>query len=96
MKAKNLVQSWLEVELDINGKNLTEALDKLNKKMNSSHTHSRVNEWKENRNERGTRLPRELRVYMAKIVVKQVLEAAGLNTSKLNSRVLNKIVEQLS
>lgn len=96
MKAKNLVQSWLEVELNQNGKNLTQALEALNNKMESSHTHSRVSEWKENRNERGTRLPRDLRVYMGKLAVKSILAAAGVDTSKLSKKVLNKIVEQLS
>ncbi|MBP9722262.1 MAG: hypothetical protein KBD64_03775 [Gammaproteobacteria bacterium] len=96
MKSKSLVQSWLEVELNINGKTLTEALAALNSKMDSSHTHSRVNEWKENRNGRGERLPRELRMHMAKLVMKDVLESAGVNTSKLSKKVLNKIAEQLS
>lgn len=96
MKAKTLVQSWLEVELNINGKTLTQALASLNDKMDSSHTHSRVNEWKENRNGRGDRLPRELRSHLAKVVIKDVLANAGINTDKLPKKVLNKIAEQLS
>lgn len=96
MKSKTLVQSWLEVELNINGKTLTQALDALNKKMKSSHTHSRVNEWKENRNGRGERLPRELRTHMAKLVIKNVLESAGISLAKLPQKTLNKIAEQLS
>ena len=96
MKAKTLVQSWLEVELNINGKTLTQALAALNSKMDSSHTHSRVNEWKENRNGRGDRLPRNLRCHLAKVVIKDVLASAGVNTDKLPKKALNKIAEQLS
>lgn len=96
LKAKTLVQSWLEVELNINGKTLSQALDALNTKMQSSHTHSRVNEWKENRNGRGERLPRELRVHMSKLVIKDVLSNAGLDVSKVSKTVLAKIAEQLS
>ena len=96
MKSKSLVQSWLEVELNINGKTLTQALDSLNRHMDSSHTHSRVNEWKENRNGRGERLPRELRMHMSKLVIKDVLSNAGINTDKISKKVLNKVAEQLS
>ncbi len=96
IKSKTLVQSWLEVELNINGKNLTNALESLNSQMGSAHTHSRVNEWKENRNGRGERLPRELRVHMAKIVMKDILSNAGLDVSKINKATLNRIAEQLS
>lgn len=95
MKAKTLVQSWLEVELNINEKTLAEALRDLNKKLDSVHTHSRVREWEENRNGRGDRLPRKVRSYMAKIVIKHVLEAGKINTSKVNTRTLNKMAEQL-
>lgn len=96
IKAKTLVQSWLDVELNINGKNLTGALQALNTKMGSAHTHSRVNEWKENRNGRGERLPRDLRVHMAKLVIKDVLSNAGLDVSKVSKATLNRIAEQLS
>lgn len=96
LKAKTLVQSWLEVELNLNNKSLGQALDALNSKMNSSHTHSRVNEWKENRNGRGERLPRDLRVHMSQLVIKDVLAGAGLDVSKLTRKALNKIAEQLS
>lgn len=96
IKAKTLVQTWLEVELNSNNRTLGEALELLNKKMDSSHTHSRVNEWKENRNGRGERLPRELRVHMSKIVIKDVLQNAGIDTTKLSKAVLNRIAEQLS
>ncbi len=96
MKSKSLVQSWLEVELNINGKTLTQALAALNGKMESSHTHSRVNEWKENRNGRGERLPRDLRMHMAKLVMKDVLKSAGIDADKLSKKTLNKLAEQLS
>jgi len=96
MKSKSLVQSWLEVETNINGKSLGQALDSLNKKMKSAHTHSRVNEWKENRNGRGERLPRALRVHMAKLSIKDVLSNNGVNVDKLSKKELNKIAEQLS
>lgn len=95
-KSKSLVQSWLEVELNVNNKSMTEALNSLNKKMDSAHTHSRVNEWKENRNGRGERLPRDLRTHMAKLVIKEVLENAGLDVSKVTKKTLNRIAEQLS
>jgi hypothetical protein len=96
LKSKSLVQSWLEVELNINHKTLAQALESLNTKMDSSHTHSRVNEWKENRNGRGERLPRDLRIHMSKIVIKEVLTNAGLDVSKISNKVLGRISEQLS
>jgi hypothetical protein len=95
MAAKNLVQSWLEFELEVNQKTLTEALYTLNSKMNSAHTHSRVNEWKETRNGRGERLPRDLRVHLAKLVIGHVLESSGVEVRNISKRVLNKIAEQL-
>ena len=95
MKAKTLVQSWLEVELVFNGKTLAEALKELNKHLNSAHTHSRVREWEENRNGRGARLPREIRLYMAKVVLRHVLESSGVNASALASRAVSRIAEQL-
>lgn len=94
LKAKTLVQTWLEVELKKSP--LSKILDTLNKKMKSAHTHSRVNEWKENRNGRGERLPRDLRVHLSKLVVKDVLINAGLDVSKLNKKALDRIAEQLS
>jgi hypothetical protein len=95
MKAKTLVQSWLEVELEFNNKTLAEALRDLNKHLNSAHTHSRVREWEENRNGRGARLPREIRLYMAKVVLRHVLESSGVNADTLGSRTISKIAEQL-
>jgi hypothetical protein len=92
MKAKNLVQAWLEVELE--NKILTEALEDLNDHLGSAHSHSRVREWEENRNNRGERLPREVRVYMAKIVARDVLKAAGLDPKKLTSRQVDQIAER--
>jgi hypothetical protein len=92
MKAKNLVQAWLEVELS--DKILAEALEDLNDHLGSSHSHSRIREWEENRNNRGERLPRDVRVYMAKIVARDVLKAAGLDPKKLTSREVNMIAER--
>jgi hypothetical protein len=92
MKAKNLVQAWLEVELS--NKILAEALEDLNEHLGSAHTHSRIREWEENRNNRGERLPREVRVYMAKIVARDVLRAAGFDPKKLSNKELNMIAER--
>jgi len=92
MKAKNLVQAWLEVELS--DKILAEALEDLNEHLGSAHSHSRVREWEENRNNRGERLPREVRLYMAKIVARDVLKAAGLDPKKLTGREVNMIAER--
>lgn len=94
MKAKNLVQAWLEVELNENDKILAEALEDLNQHLGSAHTHSRVREWEENRNGRGERLPREVRVYMAKIVARSVLNAAGFDAKKLTKRHLTVLAER--
>lgn len=96
MKAKTLVQAWLEVELDYNEKSLADALRALNKKLDSAHTHSRVREWEENRNGRGDRLPRRVRQYMGRVVIRHVLENAGLSAHRKQGRVLNKIVDMLS
>jgi hypothetical protein len=92
MKAKNLVQAWLEVELE--NKILAEALEELNDHLGSAHSHSRVREWEENRNNRGERLPREVRLYMAKIVARDVLSAAGMDTKKLTTRQIDLIAER--
>ena len=94
LRAKTLVQAWLEVELDKNKQTLTKTLEKMNKKLGSAHTHSRVREWEENRNGRGNRLPREVRMFMAKIVCKDILSDVGLNTKDLTSSQINKIVRQ--
>lgn len=96
IKTKNLIETWSEVEQNINQRSFGKALDSLNKKMKTSYTTSRVNEWKENRNGRGERLPRELRVHLSKVVLKNVLSNAGLDTSKLTQKNLNRIVEQLN
>lgn len=95
-KVDSLVKAWLDVELNENGKSLTQALDELNNKLNTVHTHSRINEWKTNRNGRGERLPRELRKYMAKKAIKSILKNAGVEIDHLNARHFNKIVEQLT
>ena len=96
MRSKNLVQSWLEVELVQKGRTLTAALHDLNKALDSAHTHSRIREWEENRNGRGGRLPRKIRVYMQRIVLRAVLENSDIDTKKLTKRHINKLVEQLS
>lgn len=94
MKAKTLIQAWLEVELVINEKTLAEALRDLNHHLDSAHTHSRIREWEENRNGRGDRLPRKVRVYMAKLVAIHVLEDAGISALRLPKRTINKIAER--
>lgn len=94
MKAKNLVQAWLEVELLENGKILAEALEDMNAHLDASHTHSRIREWEENRNGRGERLPRNVRLYMAKIVAASVLAAAGLDVRGLSKRNINQLAER--
>lgn len=95
MKAKTLIQAWYEVELNENDKTLAQALRDLNHHLGSSHTHSRVSEWLENRNGRGDRLPRRVRLYMAKVVMRSVLEDAGIKLGSIQKRKLNKIAEQL-
>lgn len=94
MKAKNLVQAWLEVEILENGKILAEALEDMNAHLDACHTHSRIREWEENRNGRGERLPRNVRLYMARIVASSVLSAAGLDVKKLNKRHIALIAER--
>lgn len=94
MKAKNLVQAWLFVEMEEDGKTLGEALNDLNEALGTAYTHSRVHEWRESRNQRGDRLPREVRVYMAKITARSVLSAAGLNMQGMTTRKITQIAEQ--
>lgn len=96
MKAKSLVQSWLEVELEHNGKTLADALRSLNTSLGSAHTHSRVREWEENRNGRGDRLPRKVRLYMAKVALRDVLRDCNLNADKLPPRTLTVLCERLN
>lgn len=93
MKAKNLVQAWLFVEMEENGKTMGEALEALNGALDTAYTHSRVHEWKDGRNQRGDRLPRHVRVYMAKLTARSVLESAGLNTKGMTARKLAQIAE---
>ena len=94
MKAKNLVQAWLFVEMEEDGKTLGETLNDLNDALGTAYTHSRIHEWKDGRNQRGDRLPRDVRVYMAKLVARSVLSAAGLNLQGITSRKLMQIAEQ--
>lgn len=91
----SLVKTWLSVEQDENDKSLADAIRDLNKHLGSAHTHSRISEWRDNRNGRGDRLPRRVRLYMAKIVVRSVLKNAGINVSRVQSRTLNKIADKL-
>jgi hypothetical protein len=94
MKAKNLVQAWLHVELEENTKTLAEALVDLNDALDTAYTHSRIREWEENRNGRGERLPREVRVYMAKLVARSVLTGVGLNGKALTAKKVAQVAEQ--
>ena len=93
---ENLVQSWLVEMMHKRGITMADALREMNKTLNSAHTHSRVREWEENRNGRGSRLPREIRIFMGQKSIRSILESAGIDTTKISSRALNKIVEQLS
>ncbi|MFI4956510.1 MAG: hypothetical protein ACHQAX_04815 [Gammaproteobacteria bacterium] len=94
MKAKNLVQAWLFVELEEGDKTLAEALVNLNNSLGTAYTHSRIREWEENRNGRGERLPRDVRLHMAKLVARSVLTNAGLSLKGLTSRQISQIAEQ--
>ncbi len=94
MKAKNLVQAWLNVELEENEKTLVEALTDLNAALDTVYTHSRIREWEENRNGRGERLPREVRVYMAKLAARSILTSMGLNAKALTSKKIAALAEQ--
>lgn len=95
MKAKNLIQIWLTVELKVNGKILAEAITDLNQALGTAYTHSRVREWEENRNGRGERLPRSVRAYMLKIGIPLILKNAGLKV-ELTTRQINLLAEQCS
>jgi hypothetical protein len=94
MKAKNLVQAWLHVELEESEKTLVEALTDLNEALGTAYTHSRIREWEENRNGRGERLPREVRVYMAKVAVRSVLTSAGVSIKGLTAKKVAQLAEQ--
>ena len=96
MRAKSLVQAWLEVELNHNGKTLADALRSLNTALGSAHTHSRVREWESNRNGRGDRLPRKVRVYMAKVAIRDLLRDCNLNADKIPPRVITQLCERLN
>ena len=74
MKSNNLVQSWIYIETKINGKNRQQALDSLNKKLKLNTTHARLNEWMDERRNRGRCLSREMSRYMAGIVLPVVME----------------------
>lgn len=96
MRAKSLVQAWLEVELEHNGKTLAEALRDLNAKLDSAHTHSRVREWEENRNGRGDRLPRKIRQYMGRVVVRHVIQDLKISSNKkIPSKTLNRFIDMM-
>ncbi len=96
LSGKSLVESWLFVELEAKERTLKEALDELNDTLGSAHTHSRVREWEQNRNGRGERLPRSLRIVLGKKVIREVLSAAGIDLKGVSTAKLNKVVEQLS
>ena len=94
MKAKNLVQAWLHVELEESNKTLAEALSALNDSLGTAYTHSRIREWEENRNGRGERLPRQVRIYMAKLTARSVLEAMGISAKGLTTKKIALLAEQ--
>lgn len=95
MRSKTLIESWLHVELVEKKRTLAAVLKELNSTLGSNYTHVRVREWEKNKNGRGGRLSRSVRLYMAKKVIRKALGDAGIDVSRLHTKTLNKIVENL-
>ena len=93
-KPKNLVQSWVKLETTVLGNTLAQALRELNEALGTIYTHSRIGEFSDNRNGRGTRLPPEIRSYMLKKVLAHVLAENSIDVSGLSKSKINKIVIQ--
>lgn len=70
---QNLVSTWLNIELNQNGKKLVDILGDMNMALRAKHTHSRIHEWAEYRNGRGGRMPKEVRYYILTKVLKNII-----------------------
>lgn len=95
MPCRSLVKSWIYVELEIRHVSLAQALREFNVATKSKITPMRMREWEASRDNRGSRLSRLVRLYMAKKVIRFVLNDEGINTNNLSNKVLNRIVENL-
>lgn len=90
---KSLVSMWLEVELNRNGKTLAKAIAEMNQALKTKVTHSRIREWEENRDGRGTRLPQSVRSYLLYIVMPDAI--GDMFAIEIDERMRRKLVRML-
>lgn len=95
MKCRSLVKSWLHLELEVKQISLAQALREFNASTHSNATAGRVRAWEASLDNRGSRLSRSVRVYMAKKVIRLVLTDEGIDTNNVSNKALNRIVENL-
>lgn len=96
LTSKSLIQSWLQVELNINERTLAEVLREMNAKFDSKYTHSRIREWERCEDGRGSRIPSEVRNYILNRVIKYVLHSNGISCKGISNAKFFKIVNQLT
>jgi len=92
---KNLVSTWLEIELEYNKKILADVLREMNKTLKSKHTNSRIREWERAENGRGTRMPRPVRLHMLKKVLPHTLRCF-LDSYTAEPSNLDKIADEIA
>jgi hypothetical protein len=96
LTSKNLVQSWLQVELEFKERKLANVLRELNNTFGTNYTNSRIREWEIGIRGRGNRLPSEIRNYMLKVVIGYVFYSSGINLNYYSNANIDKIAEQLT
>ena len=90
---KNLTQTWMHVVVNVRGIELKDAVGIMNKSLNSRHKLSRIKEWSDvSLSRRGTRTPREVRIYMSKYVIKYVMYCCNIPETKVNTNRLIKML----
>lgn len=96
LKSKNIVQSWLKVEENINNISIVSAVHKMNANLKTKYMPARIRAWYESTDSgRGTQLPRRVRLYMSQIVIDHALVSCGLNTKYLDNIDTSRLIKML-
>lgn len=90
MKSQNsLVKCFIHHETVIMKKTKAEVIREMNSEFDTKYTNSRLNEWEDVRNNRSTRLPRRIRLYMLEKCLAHILK-------RYNGKVIRSLCEKLT
>lgn len=88
----NLIDTWLAVELCVDGMTKTEALADLNDALSTSYDLNRLGKWA-----RGSEsIPRPVANYMMRVGIEYALKKGGVNTAMLSDKQLDRIADMLT